>query len=74
MEDEEAFLIGFKLEKGNVGLSIVELKKLHHNAVHKQNKTLAKQKEKEQGNVLLGEIAPKPIIMENYEGIPIVPS
>jgi hypothetical protein len=62
MEDEEAFLIGFKLEKGNVGLLAIELKKLHHNVVHKQNKTFAKQKQKEQGNVLLGEIAPKPIV------------
>jgi len=42
MEDEEAFLVRFKLEKRNVGLSAIELKKLHHNAVHKQKKTLAK--------------------------------
>jgi hypothetical protein len=42
MEDEEACLVRFKLEKGNVGLSTIELKKLHHNAIHKQNKTLAK--------------------------------
>lgn len=43
------------------------MKKLHHNAVHKQNKTLVKEKEKEQSNVLLGEIAPKPIIMETWD-------
>jgi hypothetical protein len=74
MEDEKAFLIGFKLEKRSVKLLAIELKKLHHNAEHKQNKTLVKQKDKEQGNVLRGEIAPKPIIMENHERIPIVPN
>lgn len=46
MEDEKALPIGLMLEKGIIGLSVVELKKLHNNVICRQNKTLAKQKEK----------------------------
>jgi hypothetical protein len=50
------------------------LKQLHDNAIRKQKKTLAKEKEKEQGNVQPRQIAPKLMIMVNFEGIPTIPS
>jgi hypothetical protein len=74
MEDEETFLVGFKLEKGNVGLSIVELKSCTIMWYISKTKPLQSKKKKNKAMFYLGEITRKPIIMENYEGIPIVPS
>ncbi len=70
--DLKALPKGLRLKKRIVGLSNVELKKLN-NAIQKQKKTLAKPKKKA-WHCLLGQIAPKPMIMVNFEGIPIVPS
>jgi hypothetical protein len=72
-KDLKALLAGLKLEKGIDGLLDVELKKLNNNAIRKQTKALAKQKKKAR-HCLHGQIAPKPMIMVNYEGILIVPS
>ncbi len=56
------------------GLLVVDKKKLHSNAIWKQNQTITKKVKLEQTHVALGQYVLKLLIEVNMDGKPMVPS